>query len=85
MSGHDRYKRRVAAEALKQSDNDRDLALDMLMNPTSFATLQVGLTIKNLFLNFVETTISSVIRYVGLLWSLFLTGHLYLRGIWQVL
>ena len=36
------YKRRVAAEVPKQSDNDRDLTLDMLMNPTSFATLQVG-------------------------------------------
>ncbi|CAM6069601.1 unnamed protein product [Sphagnum tenellum] len=37
------YNRRVAAEALKQSENDRDMALEMLLNPASLATLQVCL------------------------------------------
>ena len=41
MSGHDRYKRRIVAEALKQSENNRELALEMLMNPTAYSTLQV--------------------------------------------
>jgi hypothetical protein len=49
MGGHDRYNRRVAAEALKQSENDRDMALEMLLNPASLATLQVftGLAISH--------------------------------------
>jgi nicotinic acid mononucleotide adenylyltransferase len=43
------YNRRVAAEALKQSENDRDMALEMLLNPASLATLQVftGLAISH--------------------------------------
>lgn len=41
MSGHDRYERRILAEALKQSENNREFALEMLMNPTSYSTLQV--------------------------------------------
>jgi hypothetical protein len=49
MGGHDRYNRQVAAEALKQSENDRDMALEMLLNPASLATLQVftGLAISH--------------------------------------
>lgn len=37
------YKKRIVAEALKQSENNRELALEMLMNPTSYSTLQASL------------------------------------------
>ncbi|KAG0590476.1 hypothetical protein M758_1G109800 [Ceratodon purpureus] len=37
------YKRRIVAEALKQSENNRELALEMLMNPTAYSTLQACL------------------------------------------
>ncbi|XP_024370673.1 uncharacterized protein [Physcomitrium patens] len=37
------YERRILAEALKQSENNREFALEMLMNPTSYSTLQASL------------------------------------------
>lgn len=37
------YEKRIVAEALKQSENNRELALEMLMNPTAYSTLQACL------------------------------------------